>query len=262
MRCKIVIFLAGLAVATAVEAGPYTPPPGIPSASVPAGNWAAGFTAYLPGPNVDPLGSFADPARALGPASTFDSGDVVALGDGGSIILTFAGTIFNGPGPDFAVFENGFADSGSGGFFGELAWVEVSSNGTNWFRFPGFSATPSPVGSFGTLDPTNIMGLAGTYPLGTGTPYDLDTFAGLVDNVRYVRIIDVIGDGREFESIPPPFPANPIYDPSPTTPTAGGFDLSGVGAVHLAPVPEPSTYALMAAGLVVVLSIARRRRRA
>ena len=36
----------------------------------------------------------------------------------------------------------------------------------------------------------------------------------------------------------------------------------GIGAIHLAPIPEPDTYVLMAAGLVVVLTIARRRRRA
>jgi hypothetical protein len=257
MRFKSAILLAGLAVAAAVEAGPHTPPPGIAASSIPGGNWATGFIDYVRGGNVDPAGDFADPVRALGAVSG-DMLDVVSLGDAGSITLSFAGLIVDVPNsPDFAVFENGFIDAGSGGIFGELARVEVSVNGTDWFRFPGLSATPAPVSSFGTLDPTNVRDLAGTYPAGVGTPFDLAVFGGAVNNVRYVRIIDIVGNGTALDAI-----GAPIYDPSPTTLPGGGFDLAGVGAVQLAPIPEPGTYALMAAGLVVVLTIARRRRRA
>ena len=99
------------------------------------------------------------PDSALGAAdAAVDPANVVVLGDSGRITLTFSGVIYNGPGFDFAVFENGFSDT-----FLELAWVEVSSDGTHFFRFPGFSLTPSAVGSFGTLDPTNIEGLAGKF---------------------------------------------------------------------------------------------------
>jgi hypothetical protein len=258
MRCKVASFLAGLVTVTAVEAGPFTPPPGIPATSVPAGNWATGFIDYLPGANVDLAGAFADPTRALDTPSG-DQADVVSLGDGGSITLTFASAIFDGPGADFAVFENGFVDNSTGLVFGELGWVEVSSNGTSWLRFPGLSTSPG-IGTFSGLDPTNFSGLAGTYPITPtvlGTPFDLSVFQGAADSVRYVRIVDIIGNGSVPDVI-----GNPIHDPSPTTSPGGGFDLSGVGVVHLAPIPEPGTYALMAAGLVVVLTIARRRRRA
>lgn len=258
MRCKVASFLAGLVAVTAVEAGPFTPPPGIPATSLPAENWATGFVDYLPGANADPAGPFANPAMALGPASG-NPEEVVSLGDGGSIVLTFAGTITNGSGADFAVFENGFVDGSSGLVFGELAWVEVSSDGASWLRFPGQSMSPA-IGSFSGLDPTNFSGLAGTYPITPtvlGTPFDLSVFQGAADSVRYVRIVDIIGNGSVRDVI-----GNPIHDPSPTTSPGGGFDLSGVGVVHLAPIPEPGTYALMAAGLVVVLTIARRRRRA
>ena len=37
---------------------------------------------------------------------------VTCLGDGGVATLTFGSAISNGPGPDFAVFENGFANAG------------------------------------------------------------------------------------------------------------------------------------------------------
>jgi hypothetical protein len=35
-------------------------------------------------------------------------GSIVSLGDSGIAIATFAHPIYNGSGPDFAVFENGF----------------------------------------------------------------------------------------------------------------------------------------------------------
>ncbi|MEZ4549679.1 MAG: hypothetical protein R2874_04140 [Desulfobacterales bacterium] len=67
----------------------------------------------------------ADPGIRPGPAvgSSFD----VVLGRGGSIILTFDPPVENGEGWDFAVFENSFND-----FNLELAFVEVSSNGTDF----------------------------------------------------------------------------------------------------------------------------------
>src|SRR5579883_769200 len=34
----------------------------------------------------------------------------VSLGDSGIAVLTFSGKLYDGPGPDFAVFENGFAN--------------------------------------------------------------------------------------------------------------------------------------------------------
>ena len=111
-----------------------------------------------------------DNALGKSDATIANPNPVVSLGDGGHITLSFATPITNGPGADFAVFENGFADS-----FLELAFVEVSSDGTNFFRFPSHSltSTGAQVASFGTLDTTNIDGLAGKYRAGFGTPFDL-----------------------------------------------------------------------------------------
>lgn len=82
---------------------------------------------------------------ALGKA---DGNQVVSLGDAGEAILTFNGSIYDGPGPDFAVFENAFNAT-----FLELAFVEVSSDGVNYFRFPSESLTDTnkEVGSFGSV---------------------------------------------------------------------------------------------------------------
>jgi hypothetical protein len=44
------------------------------------------------------------------------------------------------PGYDFAIFENGFP-FGSGSFYLELAFVEVSSDGKHFVRFNAISNT-------------------------------------------------------------------------------------------------------------------------
>jgi hypothetical protein len=58
----------------------------------------------------------------------------------GRITLSFGQPITNGPGPDFAVFENGFISAGGAGVYGqifaELGYVEVSTNGSCFARFP------------------------------------------------------------------------------------------------------------------------------
>lgn len=248
---------AALALAATAHAGPYAPAAGqagstaIIQTSSSFVGWATGYLDYLPGSNVD--AGFQTPAKALGIA-TGDPTDVVVLGDSGRITLTFNGFIANGPGADFAVFENSFSDT-----FLELAWVEVSSNGTNFYRFPSFSLTPGAIGAFGSLDPTNLDGLAGKYRGGYGTPFDLDllkTVPGLdVNAVRYVRIVDIVGDGTALDSM-----SRPIYDPYPTV-GSSGFDLDAVGVLHAAPVPEPATVVLMLAGLAAFALLGRRRMR-
>ncbi len=156
---------------------------------------------------------------------------VVSLGDGGTATLSFSAPIINGPSWDFVVFENGFT-----GFL-ELAFVEVSSNGNDFYRFPATSLTDTltPLGSFGAIDPSKINNLAGKYVGGFGTPFDLEelsTIVGLdVNNITHIRIVDVVGtldddyatrdaDGRK------------INDPYPTIFTSGGFDLNAVGVIH------------------------------
>ena len=247
--------LAG-AISHGAIAGPYAPAAGQPGSTAISMNdplitsWATGYLDYVPGDNVD--AAWQTPERALGPAQG-TSGDVVSLGTGGSIVLTFADPIANGAGYDFAVFENSFSDT-----FLELARVEVSSDGVNFFRFEAFSLTPAPVGPFGTLDPTDIDGLAGKYRQGWGTPFDLDVFSGSsgidVNNVSYVRLLDVVGDGSMYDSN-----GNPIYDPYLTTGSAG-FDLDAIGVLNSAStvVPVPASIWLFASGLLGILSLRRR----
>ncbi len=159
---------------------------------------------------------------------------VVSLGDGGIAVVQFARPLSNGPGPDFAVFENAFDD-----FFLELAFVEVSSDGQNYFRFPAHSLTQtqSQIGTFGKLDCQKIHNLAGKYRGGYGTPFDLEELknrVGLdVSRITHIRIIDVVGSIDTLYGTKDTA-GNMINDPFPTAFPSGGFDLDAVGAIHLA----------------------------
>jgi hypothetical protein len=157
---------------------------------------------------------------------------IVSLGDSGYATLTFQYPVYNGPGWDFAVFENGFSDD-----FLELGFVEVSSNGTDFYRFNAISITSdsAQVASYGTLDATKVHNFAGKYRSGYGTPFDLqelDSIPGLdINNITHVRIVDVIGtidtNYCSFDS-----EGNPVNDPYPTAFPNGGFDLDAVGVIH------------------------------
>jgi hypothetical protein len=174
--------------------------------------------------------SVGDSTMALGIPG---SNGVVSLGDGGFAIVTFVNPITNGNGFDFAVFENSFSD-----VFLELAFVEVSSDGVNFFRFPATSNTQitTQIGPFdNTGDATKINNLAGKYRAQYGTPFDLQELIGLVgldvNNITQIKIIDVVG------SINPLLATydnsnNPINDPFPTAFASGGFDLDAVGVIH------------------------------
>jgi hypothetical protein len=172
--------------------------------------------------------SYGNDVDAAGKADNF----VVSLGDGGTALLRFEFPLTNGPGPDFAVFENSFNDS-----FLELAHVEASSDGVNFIRFPSVSLTQTQnqVQSFGTLESENINNLAGKYPAFYGVPFDLSDveFSDKinVNLVTHIRIIDVVGSidtvycSRDSEG-------RIINDPWPTPFPSSGFDLDAIGVIH------------------------------
>lgn len=173
-------------------------------------------------------------SNAIGAA---DVNGVISLGDGGSAILTFPQAIRNGSGFDFCVFENSF-DPG----FLELAFVEVSSDGINFTRFPAVSNTQNTVqiGPFDTSnDAAKLNNLAGKYIGGYGVPFDLQELSGIVgldiDHITHVKIMDVVG------CIQPSFARydknnNIINDLWSTPFPSGGFDLDAVGVINQAPV--------------------------
>jgi hypothetical protein len=176
--------------------------------------------------------SYGTNTNAIGKATDSNTTDAVSLGDSGVAILTFQTPVSNGEGYDFAVFENSFRDS-----FLELAFVEVSSDGIHYFRFPATSNTPvdEQVGGFGQVNATLINNLAGKYRIGWGTPFDLEELPDDENldksNILYVKIIDVIGtitpDSATYDAN-----GNIVNDPYPTAYASGGFDLTGVGVIN------------------------------
>lgn len=212
--------------------------------------WADGWEDYLPAPGV--AFSWQQPDQATGPV-TGDNFDIVSLGDlnaaqiasgeePGRITLTFSRPVRNKSGADFVVFENGFVSLGGAGVAGqitaELAFVEVSSDGVTFARFPSRSLTPGAVGPFGTVNATNVFGLAGkhvnAYGESWGTPFDLSWLAahplvlgGQVDlnAITHVRLVDIPGSGAFTDSA-----GAPIYD-AWVTYGSGGHDLEAVGVI-------------------------------
>lgn len=177
--------------------------------------------------------------NAIGPAGS--AAMVVSLGDSGVAVLTFAQPIKNMEGPDFAVFENGFlAPEDSTKAFLEFAFVEVSSDGVNYVRFPAqyTGQDTAQVDNFTYTRGQDYVNLAGRYINGHGTPFDLEVLkdsAGLdVNNITHVRLVDVVG------SIDPRYGSKDINgryinDPYATAFASGGFDLTGVAVLNAMP---------------------------
>jgi hypothetical protein len=202
--------------------------------------WASGCTIYRGLRCIEvPDSGYAtdgDSNSAIGPAG---QNGTVSLGDSGIAILTFPSPIVNGPGFDFAVFENGFdvGPPAEGLAFLELAFVEVSSDGVRYVRFPSIDNVQdtSQISNAVPMDGSLLNNLAGKYVWDYGTPFDLNELVdspGLdVNNILYVKVIDVIGSistiigARDSRG-------NIINDPYPTNFASSGFDLDAVGVIN------------------------------
>ena len=210
--------------------------------------WADSVINYAPAAGV--ADSFSNPDLVLGPV-TGDNLDIASLGDGaatpGTITLAFDRAVRNLSGADIVLYENGHGTGTS--FFAELAYVEVSSDGLHFARFPALSLTAAAVGQYGALDPTDVFNLAGkhanAYGASWGTPFDFSQLANdpLVTSgtvnlaaITHVRIVDIPGTGAFTDSA-----GGPIYDPINTY-GSGGFDLEALGAIS-----QPTTFSQWAA---------------
>jgi len=233
-------------------------------------SWIAGYENFnRPDPNSggmprdDDLNVVTPGVAIIGAPRDYEgfAGHFLSLGDGGSIVLSFDDAIMNGPGADFAVFENGFVDATdrpgvTGEFmFAEFAFVEVATTTNVWARFPVtylgtsivYNLNNVPSNRYASQDVTLVDGLAGKNSLAFGTPFDLETLTnhpsvlnGDIDlnRIGYIRLIDVIGDGSTTDQY-----GNPIYDPyyhmltgypNAAVPSiTDGFDLRGIGVLHL-----------------------------
>ncbi|MCP5044418.1 MAG: PEP-CTERM sorting domain-containing protein [bacterium] len=199
-----------------------------------------------------------DPANIPGAASGVPT-ESVSLGDAGSVTVRFADPIYDGPDFDFAVFENGISGT-PGLLYMELGFVEVSSNGVDFARFPSLTSRTTAVAGLEEADPDDYANFAGHREAGIGSEFDLLDLAnhplvvsGDVDlsAIEYVRIEDVIGDGSTVDSM-----GKDVYDPYHTRFYEGGFDIDAVGAINL---PEPSPALGLVVGSAMVAGLRRRR---
>ncbi|MFT7592087.1 MAG: hypothetical protein ACI9UJ_002016, partial [bacterium] len=156
----------------------------------------------------------------------------VSLGDGGQATYYFERSINNISGPDFVVFENGF--EWSGGYFLELGFVEVSSDGEKFVRFPSESAadTTNQIENLAYMECNWYHNLAGKHQAPYGTPFDLEQLkdsVGLdVTHISHIRVVDVVGSLNDsFASVD--INGNKVNDPWPTDFASGGFDIDAIG---------------------------------
>ncbi len=228
------------------------------AASIPAPDY---FPSDVPGAQLT-LG-FANPINATG-IVTGNNFHIVSLGDMdtseismhladpstyplASLEIELERPIKNLSGADFAIFENGFISnyttaqsSVAGRMFAELGYVEVSSDGTTFARFPSDYLNAAPTGSQAYLsqDVSNIYNLFGkhqnAYGESWGTPFDLDDLLdhplvtiGTVnlENITCIRVVDIPGDGSFKDSS-----GNSIYDAWLTF-GSGGSDIEAIGAI-------------------------------
>lgn len=211
--------------------------------------WASGVASYAPAAGVG--SSWIDTGKTLGAVSG-DHTHVASLGDldatqlaagtpPGQITLTFATPIADRQGADFVAFENAYLMSGTANIFGEFGFVEVSSDGANFARFPSVSLATNTVGPYAGHDVRTAYNLVGkhanAYGSTWGTPFDLGDLAChplvqagtvVLTNITHVRIVDIPGKGTFQDSFTPP---NAIYDPWHTW-GSGGVDLEAIGVIN------------------------------
>lgn len=186
--------------------------------------YATGVEHFAPGPGAGwgaehfPEVVLGPPQGALKEGAAAGQDEVLSLGAGGEIILSFSHDIVDGPGADFVVFENPFwIRNDPEQVWFELAEVSVSQDGESWLSFP-CSVEPSQPGQWpgcAGWTPTRPYDAHALVPLDPaltgGDAFDLAELG--LKWARYVRIRDLLEEGNSaLDNV--------------------GFDLDAVGVVH------------------------------
>jgi hypothetical protein len=185
------------------------------------------------------------PPRGGGPFQ--GSTDTLSLGLGGWIILGFtSGSIEDGPGVDFTVFENPFLTIGlvTGPPFAEPGTVSVSDDGVAWKTFP------CPLD-----DPPYYPGCAGVYPVFANADEPAAPAPLVPCSIPIQQLVGVPvaafqppdcsgGDSFDLATVVVSSARFVRIDASQLEPGAGGtagFDLDAVAAVHFTPLASATS---------------------
>jgi hypothetical protein len=159
----------------------------------------------------------------IGGGLTSGSTDVLSLGMGGSITVTFApNAIVDGPGVDFIVFENPFLTNPNdpSTVYAEPGEVSVSDDGITWTTFP-CTATSYPYGECAGWHPVLSSPANGIDPadpsVAGGDPFDLKDIG--VTHASFVRIVDKANEPCDT-------------DGGPSADNKNGFDLDAISIVN------------------------------
>jgi hypothetical protein len=203
--------------------------------AAPASRFVTGVIQFTP-TDCTGFGAASLPGIVEGPpvggSTSQGSLDVVSLGSGGSIEVTFApNAIVDGPGVDFIVFENPFWIGGNPGeVYAEPGEVSVSDDGKTWTPFPcnptfdpgasdGTGTAPpyGACGGWGVVYSTPQNGISPFDPARAGgNAYDLADIG--VKHARFVKIVD-----RTDEACP---------EAGADKPDTNGFDLDAIAIVN------------------------------
>lgn len=174
---------------------------------------------------VTGVGFTAAPDLALGApiggGASQGSIDTYTLGSGGSLTLRMEPAVVDGGGADLLVCENPFFVTGTLQSFVEAAFVEVSSDGTHFARFPtSYTGPETALPPFSGIPPARYRGFAGVLPVSANPPVvdplnltaaGGDTFdlRDLINDplvlaeqldlgaVRFVRLVDVVAGAAQ-----------------------------------------------------------------
>ena len=158
----------------------------------------------------------------VGGGTAMGSLDVLSLGNGGSIVVSFEpNAIVDGPGPDFIVFENPFLYGSPPHPYAEPGQVSVSDDGVTWLAYActATNASGPPYGTCAGWNPVFSNPSNGISPFDVsragGEAFDLKDLG--LTHARYVKIVDQGGEACPSTGLKP---------------TNNGFDLDAIAIVN------------------------------
>ncbi len=148
--------------------------------------------------------------------------EICSLGFGGEIIVGFKGHyLYDGPGPDFIIFENVFINPLTKKMFVEPAVISVSQDGVNYIQFP---YNPETLEGCAGLTPTNGDQNPFDPNLSGGDKFDIaDLGLSMISHIKITDISEQIKNNKQHK----------YYDP-----IISGFDLDALIGLFL---PQTAT---------------------